>query len=238
MSKLAPNHILLPKALDAHRSRRQFLKCACVLPLSILPLNLVLPTIAYAKPANSRLARLKGAIHEISGDVYINKNLANQSSMIYAGDRLSVAFGGRLVFSMFEDTYLLQEGSSLELMSENNVVISGLRLLTGGLLSVFGSRQNTTKIYTRTATIGIRGTGVYLNSQPEKLYFCTCYGKTDLDLGPNHVEHIESTHHNAFDVTGNTVNTMKMTATQVIGHTDDELRLLERYSGRKPLFDL
>jgi len=228
MSKLIQQPKFSNKKSSAHQSRRQFLKCVCVLPLSF-----ALPTIVSAKPA-----KLSGVIHEISGDVYINKKLATPSSIIHAGDRLSVAYGGRLVFSMFEDTYLLQEGSSLELMSENNVVISGLRLLTGGLLSVFGARQNTTKIYTRTATIGIRGTGVYLNSQPEKLYFCTCYGKTDLDLGHRHIEHIDATHHHAVDVTGNTANTMKMTATQVIGHTDDELRLLERYSGRKPMFDL
>lgn len=224
---------LMPQKTSAHQSRRQFLKCVCALPLSIVPLSFTFPTVVNAKST-----KLSGVIHEISGIVYINKTLASQSSIIHAGDRLSVAYGGRLLFSMFEDTYLLQEGSSLELMSENNVVISGLRLLTGGLLSVFGSRQKTTKIFTRTATIGIRGTGVYLNSQPEKLYFCTCYGKTDLDLGHNHVEHIESTYHKAFDVTGNTANTMKMAATQVIGHTDDELRLLELYSGRKPMFDL
>ncbi|HSH54436.1 MAG TPA: hypothetical protein VK967_05340 [Methylotenera sp.] len=47
-----------------------------------------------------------------------------------------------------------------------------------------------------------------------------------------------STHHTAFDVTGNTAKSMKMIATEVIGHTDDELRLLECYAGRKPLFAL
>ena len=213
---------------STYQSRRQFLKYVCILPLS-----LAVPSVL-----NAQSARLSGVIQEISGDVYINKKLANQSSIIHAGDRLTVAYGARLVFSMSEDTYLMQEGSSLELMSDNNVVISGLRLLTGGLLSVFGSRQRTTKIYTRTATIGIRGTAVYLNSQPEKLYFCTCYGKTHLDLGHNHIEHFEATHHHAFDVTGNSANSMKMTATAVTGHTDDELRLLERYADRKPMFGL
>lgn len=139
---------------------------------------------------------------------------------------------------MAEDTYLLQEGSSLELVSHDNKAISGLRLLTGGLLSVFGARKTAVNIYTRTAVVGIRGTGVYLNSQPEKLYFCTCYGKTDLHLGHHHSEHIAASHHSAFDITGNTQNTMHMLATQVVGHTDEELRLLESYSGRKPAFDL
>ena len=206
--------------------RRQFLTASAALPLALyLPLS-------HARN------RLTGVIRELEGDVFINKRIANQSSSIQAGDRLSVAYGGRLVFSMGEDSYLLQEGTSLEVASKDNAVVSGLRLLTGGLLSVFVKRDTTTRIYTRTATIGIRGTGVYLNSQPGNLYFCTCYGKTDLHLGHNHDEHIEATHHNAFNITGKTQKSMTMVASEVIGHTDDDLRLLEQYSGRKPPFDV
>jgi hypothetical protein len=79
---------------------------------------------------------------------------------------------------------------------------------------------------------------VYLNSQPEELYFCTCYGNTDLHLGRNHTEYIQSTHHNGFEISGNSEKTMSIKATQVQGHKDEELRLLEQYSGRKTAFDL
>ena len=205
--------------------RRQFLSSAAALPFALY------------LPLGNAGQKLTGIIRELQGDVFINKRLANQSSSIQAGDRLSVAYGGKLIFSMGEDSYLLQEGTSLEIASKDNSVVSGLRLLTGGLLSVFGKRDTTTRIYTHTATIGIRGTGVYLNSQPDNLYFCTCYGKTDLHLGHNHDEHMESTHHNAFNITGKSEKSMTMTATEVIGHTDDDLRLLEGYSNRKPPFD-
>lgn len=211
-------------------NRRQFLSYVAALPFA-----LYLPTNSQA--ASVRSKHLSGIIHELEGDVFINKKIANPSSIIKSGNNISVAHGGRLVFSMGEDTYLLQGGSSLAVESHNNIIVSGLRLLTGGLLAVFGTRENTTKIYTRTATIGIRGTGIYLNSQPENLYFCTCYGNTDLHLDGNHTEHIHSTHHHALDIAGHTKKNMIMTATQVLGHTDDELRLLEQYSGRKPLFD-
>lgn len=214
-------------------SRRKFLNYMAYLPCSML-----ITTNSHAAANHAKASRLRGRIHELEGDVYINKNAALLSSSLHSGDQVSVAYGGKLIFSMGDDTYLLQEGSSLELVSNNNLAISGLRLLTGGLLSVFGRRETSTKIYTRTAVIGIRGTGVYLNSQPEKLYFCTCYGKTDLHLGHHHTEHIESIHHSAFNITGNNEKNMSMSATQVIGHTDDELRLLEHYSGRKPLFDM
>ena len=209
-------------------TRRQFLNCATVLPLTlILPIN---SEAAYSK-------RLNGVIRELEGEVYINKRLASINSKIATGDMLSVAHRGRLIFSMADDTYLLQGGSSLSVESQDSIIVSGLRLLTGGLLAVFGKRRNTTKIYTRTATIGIRGTGVYLNSSTENLYFCTCYGNTDLHLGHNHTEHIQATHHNAFEISGSSEKTMSMKATQVLGHSDDELRLLEQYSGRKPAFD-
>jgi len=212
-------------------NRRQFLSYAITLPLSLyVPIN------SHANSAGRK--RLNGVIHQLEGDVYINKHHANQSSQITAGNRVTVAHGGKLVFSMGEDTYLLQEGSSLEVKSEDNVIVSSLTLLTGGLLAVFGARKRPTKIHTRTATIGIRGTGVYLNSQPESLYFCTCYGNTDLNLGHNHIEQIQATHHSAFEINGNTEKTTSMKATQVLNHTDDELRMLEQYSGRKPLFDL
>ena len=209
-------------------SRRQFIKYAIAAPIGL----------AFATSGLAASRRLQGKILELSGDVFINKNLATPSSIIRSGDQVTTAFNGRIVFSMAQDVYLLQAGSSLELVSQDGAIISGLRLLTGGLLSVFGSRNSQTKIYTRTATIGIRGTGVYLNSQPDKLYFCTCYGKTELDLGHNHVEQIEAKQHNAFDVTGTTANSMKMLATEVKNHTDDELRLLEKYAGRIPLFDV
>ena len=42
------------------------------------------------------------------------------------------------------------------------------------------SRRSSAALHTTTATIGVRGTGVYLESDPEQTYFCTCYGITDI----------------------------------------------------------
>ena len=53
-----------------------------------------------------------------------------------------------------------------------------LRLLTGSLLSVFGERgaNQALSVNTSTATIGIRGTGIYMEAEPDLTYLCTCYG--------------------------------------------------------------
>ena len=36
------------------------------------------------------------------------------------------------------------------------------------------------RLTTQTATIGIRGTGVYVEAEPSQTYFCTCYGIADV----------------------------------------------------------
>ena len=103
-------------------------------------------------------------------------------------------------------------------------------------MSVFG-RGKDKKIITHTATIGIRGTALYLDVEPVKTYFCTCYGETMFTAGGERHE-IISTHHDAHIIDFDETGVMSMKATEVIDHTDDELRQLESYFGRKPAFDM
>lgn len=203
-------------------SRRSFLTAAAVSPLL-----LCLPRRAVAA----------SSIHELEGQVYINNRLATHAAAIRAGDEVVVAHGGRMVMSIGGDAFLLRQGTVLEVVGQNNPVVSGLRLVTGALLAVFEKRRRPAYIVTSTATIGIRGTAVYLSAEPHKLYTCTCYGKTDLRFGKQ-VEQISATHHNAHEVSADASGHMSMISMEVIDHTDDELRMLESYVGRKPAFDL
>ena len=203
-------------------NRRQFIVAA-----SAAPLLLWLPTNAEAA----------ATIHELEGSVYINNRTATTHTKIRAGDKIVVAHGGNLVVSIGGDAYLLHGGTALEIGRMKNGLISGLRLLTGALLAVFAKRhQATTHLVTSTATIGIRGTAVYMNAEPHKLYTCTCYGHTDLRFG-DHNEDIVSTHHLANEIADDGTGQMAMHSMEVIGHTDDELRMLEALVGRKPPFD-
>ena len=127
-------------------------------------------------------------------------------------------------------------GTALELERSNNLLVGGLRLLSGGLLAIFEKRKKPLIIHTNIAAIGIRGTGVYLSAEPHKLYTCTCYGETSLSIGRQH-EHISSMHHNAHTVGKNEKGVMAMLATEVLGHTHDELIMLESLVGRKPPFE-
>lgn len=208
----------------ANISRRKFLITAAVLPLVATT-----PLEAFAAT---------GKIHEIKGDVFINKIKINSTSIIRNGDEVVVSKHGKLVFSMGEDAFLVRGGSTLQVYSEEgSIVISSLRLVGGAMLGVFGKRKKTTRIFTATATIGIRGTAVYAAIMPDKLYTCTCYGHTDLIVGLER-EEVFATQHNAHIVTTNSRGISQMKAFEVIDHNDDELRMLEALVGRKPLFDI
>jgi hypothetical protein len=201
-------------------SRRRFLAGA-----AIAPLLLWLPGRSYAA----------STIHQIEGEVFVNNRPATEATAIRAGDKIVVAHGGKLAMSIGGDAFLLREGTVLEIAGHG--VISGLRLLTGAMLSVFAKRRKSVYITTSIATIGIRGTGVYMSTQPHRLYTCTCYGETDLRMG-HHVEHISATYHNAHEISPDSGGTMEMKSMLVVDHTDDELRMLEGYVGRKPAFDM
>jgi hypothetical protein len=200
-------------------SRRRFLANAAVVPLLLW-----LPGRAAAA----------STLHQLEGPVFVNNRPATKATSIKAGDRIVVAHGGKLAMSIGGDAYLLRGGTVLEIAGQG--IVSGLRLVTGAMLAVFAKRRKPAYIVTSTATIGIRGTGVYLSTQPHSLYTCTCYGETDLRIG-RHVEQISATHHNAHEIAPDSNGLMAMKSMEVIDHTDDELRMLEGYVGRVPPFD-
>ena len=208
----------------ANISRRKFLIAAAVLPLAA-----IIPIQASAESS---------VIHELQGTVTVNKKVLTLTSIIRSGDEIMVSPDGKLVFSIGEDAFLVRGGSTLQVYAEEGgMLVSALRLVTGAMLGVYGKRKTTTRIYTATATIGIRGTAVYASVMPDRLYTCTCYGHTDLIVGLDKADVI-ATHHNAHIVTTGKNGNAQMKAFEVLDHNDDELRMLEALVGRKPIVDI
>ena len=118
-----------------------------------------------------------------------------------------------------------------------SLLISGLRMLTGKLLTV--SRHSPMQVHTVTATIGIRGTGFYVEADPEQTYFCTCYGVTDVlaSADQDSKTTVVSTHHSRplyilkDQSQGNNIRNAPF-----INHTDQELTLIEALVGRTTPF--
>ena len=75
------------------------------------------------------------------------------------------------------DAYPLRSSSEL-IFSKTNTAKKNLTIVSGRILSVFGPGKLT--IDTPLATIGIRGTGVYMEITPYRSYVCLCYGQADL----------------------------------------------------------
>lgn len=121
--------------------------------------------------------------------------------------------------------------------SFGDLVISGLHMLSGKLLSV--SRNSPMEVNTVNATIGIRGTGFYVESNPGETYFCTCYGTTDVasQSDPSSRETITSMHsHHPVYIVNDGGAGKQIRSAPFINHTDQELALVEALVGRVPPF--
>ena len=132
----------------------------------------------------------------------------------------------------------MRDNSRLELKS-SSVFANQSRLFTGVLLSVFG--KGPYSVHGPTSTIGIRGTGLYLEAQPDVTYVCTCYGATDIAVSddPKISDSIVSADHDAPRyVLARPDKGRRIVPAPFKNHTDLELMLIESLVGRNPPFSL
>ena len=171
------------------------------------------------------------------GEVRINGIAARAGAQVNPGDAVTTAPGSMAVFVVGRDAFLLRENSEL-LTTGGRALIAGLRLVSGKLLSVFA--RGPRRISTPTVTIGIRGTGIYVEAEAERSYVCTCYGTADLQATnmPGAEETVKTTHHNAprYIYAHGDMPIKMIEAAPVINHTDAELIMLEALVGRQPPF--
>lgn len=172
-------------------------------------------------------------LRQIMGDVRVNGQLATEGRVVMVGDTVTTGPNSRVVYVLGQDAYLLRDNSRVEHLSDGAKGV--LRVVTGKVLAVFGKGDK--RIETSTATVGIRGTGAYLEVSPEQVYFCLCYGKADIMplADPTEAMSIQTRYHEKPMVIGRERGSV-MRAAPVVNHTDDELIMLEALTGRKPPF--
>ncbi len=185
------------------------------------------------------------SVYRVSGRVWVNGNRVDMNTRIKPNDTVKTSQDGEIVFVVGDHAMLLRGGSHLVIQPQekneaDSLLIGGLRLLAGKLLSV--SRNKGMRIETPTATIGIRGTGVYLEAGPQRTYFCNCYGEVDViannDAQSN--ETVVSRHHDkplyiyGHDQPGQCIHAVNQLARP--NHTDEELMMAEALVGRVPPF--
>jgi hypothetical protein len=180
------------------------------------------------------------SIYTLRGEVTVDDAAANEATRIGPTSVVRTGDASRVIFVVGSNAFLLRSNSQMRLaLSESGGVTRALRLLSGRLLSVFGKSRMQVK--TPITTIGIRGTGVYVESEPDFSYVCTCYGETELtaDDDPASTETIVSKHHDAPRyVLAEGASGQRIKAAPFKNHTDEELALIEALTGHNPPFSV
>jgi hypothetical protein len=172
-------------------------------------------------------------INRIKGDVTINGKPAELGMLVREGDVIVTGRGAEAVFVVGADAFLQRERTDVRFGSD---AARALRILTGGLLSVFGKGER--RLVVSTATIGIRGTACYVEVEETRSYFCLCYGEADIrpSADPSQRRVVTTRHHDLPMYLGGAPGASVFEPAKVINHTDDELVFLEGLVGRAPPF--
>lgn len=179
--------------------------------------------------------KIEKGVYRVRGDVRINGAPAKEGMDVRPGDTVVTGRGAQIVFVINRDAFLLRADSRLEVGS---AVADVFRIVTGALLSVYQPGAPKT-LHARTATIGIRGTGVYVESAEDKTYVCTCYGEAQLVPldEPQAAETVKTRHHEQPRYVMPKGAPQMIMRAPVINHTDAELVLLESLVGRQVPFE-
>jgi len=178
------------------------------------------------------------SIYDVTGPVMINGKLITRDARIGPNDTVETGKGARAIFVVGSDAFLLRADSRLE-MKGSDTFVNVLRLITGALLSVYGGGPRT--VTGPNAVLGIRGTGLYVEAEPDLTYVCTCYGETDIAAAddPTVTETIVSVHHDAPRyVLAKPEKGRRIVPAPFKNHDDLELMLIESLVGRTPPFSL
>ena len=182
---------------------------------------------------------------QIEGEVLLNGRRVSSEQMkgpegVSVPSDASISTGAQAsaVFVIGRDAFLMRENSRVELnpnlLDRKKNEISGFNLRSGAILSVFARNKRTLR--TLSALIGIRGTGVYIETDSDKTYVCTCYGTSYMQVidSPEINETVPTLYH---DQPRSIYSREKrIDHAPVINHSDQELILLERLVGRVPPF--
>jgi hypothetical protein len=177
-------------------------------------------------------------VQRLSGDVRVNGQAARVGTLVQPGDTIATGPDSHVIFVVGEDVFLLRANGRVTVSGQGGL-LERVRIHAGRVLSVFAPRKTQRHFETSTAVIGVRGTGLYIESEAERTYVCTCYGTTELaatgDTGAR--ETVRATHHEAPRyIYKSGTRSQLIEPAKVINHTDDELYLLEWFVGRVPPF--
>lgn len=176
-------------------------------------------------PGGTGVARLQGS-------ATVNGKPAKVGMPVALGDRIATGADSQAVVAVKGDAFLLRSNTIIEIKGRDT--LSELLVAGGRVLSVFSKKP--VAIKAATATIGIRGTGAYLEIEPRSVYFCLCYGEAVIDGPRMQPKTVETRHHESPLVLTEEGGVMRAEPGPFKNHSDEELVMLEALVGREPPF--
>ncbi len=223
-----------------HPSRRDLIRTlllgACMAPA----------VMAVLKNASAQSKQpLNTGFQTIVGDVRVNGDTVQVGDKVRPGDICTTGADSHCVIVIGEHVLLLREHSEVEFEIEhfddglNTSLSERIRIFAGALMAVFGKTE--AALSTPLATIGIRGTGIYMEVLEDRDYVCLCYGQAAITskLNPEITLNLDTFHHDAphnLYTRPEDHDGMFLEPEKMINHMDEELILLESLVGRIPLF--
>jgi len=182
---------------------------------------------------------IRTGLQKVRGEVIVNQRIATEGQIIRPGDTIVTGRNSDAIYVIGQDAYMQRELTTVSFGAD--ALQNLMRVVSGKILSVFGKGARTIRV--STATIGIRGTGCYIEDEGTgaraRTYFCLCYGSVELTptAAPQESESYSTTHHDKPMYIYNDMAMPKMMVPAgVVNHSDAELELLESLVGRVPSF--
>jgi hypothetical protein len=203
--------------------------------------SLLAPLVSVMAAVPTQLAKGR-SIYSYSGDVTVDGeklSVENVEAMpVSSNSEIVTSASSRIIFAVGKDAHFLRSNSQMKLKSAFGIAKSS-HLSRGKLLSVFARRETKNQyiLTTPTAVIGIHGTGLYAEAEPElkRSYICTCYGEVKISAAADASisEEIVSKHHDdPRYIFEDDVNGALIQPAPFKDHTDEELQLIESIVGR------
>ena len=176
---------------------------------------------------------LPPGVNQLKGTASVNGREARVGTPVGLGDRISTGRDSQAVVVVGPDAFLLRSDTTIEVKGREGV-LSEMLVATGQVLSVFSKKP--VAIKAATASIGIRGTGAYLEVEPASVYFCLCYGDALLEGPGMSSKEVQTTHHESPLLITQVGGIMRADPGPFRNHSDAELTMLEALVGREPPF--
>jgi hypothetical protein len=205
-------------------SKRKFIYNSCCLCLGAFAFS----QISYAKK--------KDTIIKFEGDVLLNGKKMQTDLAVKYNDKIETKSASQAVVSLDDDIFQIRENTIFELPSKNESK-SGGKLLAGAILASFTPGKPKSLQVENKGTIGIRGTGIYLEIEKEQTQFCLCYGKAEIFSKNNKlITETDTKFHKDFLILND--GTIKQTEPleRKLNHTSRQNIDLENFAGRPSPF--